>query len=557
MRMKTVFLASMISVAAAAAFAQAAGPVAAAPMAAASRVVAVTVYTDRALVTRLAELDLPRGLTTLVFTGLPAATDPASIQVSGTGAFTLRDVRVAARQVTRDMSAQLRKLEDEKKAYDERLAAANDATREAELERAFLAEMVKRLTSNAGASETLPLDVAAWAKMLDFQRARNAAIDESLRKTRAEALALQAESDRLAREIRALGSGGSLSVLEAELVLETSAPVKASIELSYLVSGPTWRPDYVLRADSEAGTLSVQYRATVRQSTGESWDGVNLSLSTARPQTGGSLPVLQPWYIDLYKPQPLARESAVRGMAAPAPSAASSADFEWAAKEEDAPMEYASAQASTGATAVLFSIPGATSLASDNKERTVTVAVLQLPAAFSWAAVPKHSPFAYFMAEVTNDSEFPFLAGVAHVYVDGSYVADASMGAVPGGGKFTAGLGVDESVRVERTLVKKFDETTGVISKKEKTTWEYGILVANGKKREIRVLVSDQLPVSMDEQVVVKLLAPAWVKDSDSLRRTGTDTFEWTLVLAPGKEVTLPLSFSVEYPKGTTVVGLE
>lgn len=556
MRTKPVLIASLLAAIATAATLAQVAPAAAQPMAAVSRIVAVTVYTDRAVVTRLAEQDLPKGLTTLVFTGLPAAMDTSSVQVGGKGAFTLRDVRVAARQLTRDMSAQLRKLEDEKKAYDERLAAANDAVREAESERLFLAEMVKRLTSNAGASETLPLDVAAWAKMLDFQRARNAAIDESLRKYRAEAQANQSESDRLAREIRALGSTGTLAVLEVELVLEASAPTRASIELSYLVSGPTWRPDYVLRADSESGTLSVQYRAMVRQNTGESWDGVSLSLSTARPQAGGTLPVLQPWYIDLYKPQPVARESAVRGMAAPAPSAAG-ADYAFAAKDEAAPMGYASAQASAGATAVQFAIPGATSLAADNKERTVTVAVLGLPAAFSWAAVPKYSPFAYFMAEVTNDSAFPFLAGVAHVYVDGGYVADASMDAVPAGGKFTASLGVDESVRVERALIKKFDETTGVISKKAKTTWEYEIRVVNGKKREIRILVSDQLPISMDEQVVVKLIAPAYVKDSDTLRKTGTETLEWTLTLAPGKEAKLPLSFSVEYPRGSTVVGLE
>lgn len=523
-----------------------------------SRIVEVTVYADRALVTRRAETDLPKGETTLVFTDLPAGTDSASLQVKGKGAFTLRDVRISTRQRTRDVSAQVKALEDEKRGYDDRLGVVNDRIREAEAERLFLAEMVKRLTSNAGASETLPLDTAAWAKMLDFQRNRNAAVNQTIRESKKEVQALQAEIDRVNREIRSLGSGTRLSVVEAEVVLEAPVATRARIDISYLVSGPSWRPDYVVRADSEALSLSVHYRALVRQNTGEAWNAAAISLSTARPQVGGTLPTLSPWYIDVYRPSPVRDESykSSRGMGAPAPSSVSES---MAAPEEDfAPaMQYTATRPETGATAVLFSIPGATTIESDNRDRTVTIAVLNLPVSFSYAAVPKLSPYAYFRAEATNDSDFPFLPGASHVYVDGSYVADAVMAAVPPGNVFRADLGIDESVTVERKLLKKYDETTGLISKKSKTTWEYGITVKNNKRREIILAVSDQLPVSVNDQIVVKALAPVYSKDTESLRKLANDTFEWMLRLAPGQETVLPLSFSVEYPKGTPISGLE
>jgi hypothetical protein len=77
---------------------------------ASSRVVRVTVYADRALVTRRAEVDLPQGETSLIFADLPAAADPASVQVSGSGAFVLRDVRVSTRQRTRDVSERIKEL---------------------------------------------------------------------------------------------------------------------------------------------------------------------------------------------------------------------------------------------------------------------------------------------------------------------------------------------------------------------------------------------------------------------------------------------------------------
>jgi uncharacterized protein (TIGR02231 family) len=185
------------------------------------------------------------------------------------------------------------------------------------------------------------------------------------------------------------------------------------------------------------------------------------------------------------------------------------------------------------------------------------VALLDLPVRYSWAAVPKLSAFAYFRAEVTNSSDFPFLPGPSHIYVDGSYIADGSMASVPSGGLFDTDLGVDEGVKVERKLIRKFDETTGLLAKKSKTTWEYEIRVKNDKKREITLLVSDQLPISLNEQIVVKAIAPAYSKDSDTLRKADNETFEWTLTLGAGREQALPLSFSVEYPRGTPITGLE
>jgi uncharacterized protein (TIGR02231 family) len=527
----------------------------------ASVVAEVTVYADRALVTRRAEAAIAAGETTLVFTDLPTATDPASLQVGGKGAFTLRDVRLVTRQRTRDVSAQLRALEDERRGFEDRLAAENDRIREADAERLFLAEMVKRLTSNAGASESLPLDPAAWAKMLDFQRARNEAVNAALRASRRAAQALQAEIERVNREIKALGPGSRLSVMEAEVVVEAKAAVTARLDLSYIVTGPSWRPDYVLRADSEGGRLSVHYRAMVRQNTGEAWKDATLRLSTARPQVGGALPELSPWTIDVYKPAPVYREAAKssRAMAPPAPSAslAGAADAMAEAAEPAPDMEYASSVAESGATAVTFSIPGSSTVDSDNRDRTVTVAVLELPVAYSYAAVPKLSPYAYFRAEATNDSDFPLLPGVSHIYVDGAYVADAAMAAVPPSGTFRADLGIDESVTVERKLKRKFDESSGLVAKKSKTTWEYLITVKNGKRRAITLSVSDQMPVSANEQIVVKALEPAYAKDTEALKKTEFETYVWTLSLAPGKEAVLPLSFSVEYPKGTPIIGLE
>src|SRR4051812_9477315 len=63
-----------------------------------SRIDRVTVFPDAAVVTRLGPVELPSGASSLVFRGLPASLDPASIRVEGEGsaAFAIGGIDVRA-----------------------------------------------------------------------------------------------------------------------------------------------------------------------------------------------------------------------------------------------------------------------------------------------------------------------------------------------------------------------------------------------------------------------------------------------------------------------------
>ncbi len=60
------------------------GHLSAAPIEAPSQISAVTVYADRARVTRTAEVSLPEGESVVRLGGLPADLDPSSVQAGGT-----------------------------------------------------------------------------------------------------------------------------------------------------------------------------------------------------------------------------------------------------------------------------------------------------------------------------------------------------------------------------------------------------------------------------------------------------------------------------------------
>ncbi|MBP6508443.1 MAG: DUF4140 domain-containing protein, partial [Opitutaceae bacterium] len=90
----------------------------AAPTPVDSAISAVTVYTDRAVVTRTATVDLPGGISELVFANLPQALNEQSLQVSGKGTAQALILDVSAKQTYVDFTpnARVKELEDQLKA---------------------------------------------------------------------------------------------------------------------------------------------------------------------------------------------------------------------------------------------------------------------------------------------------------------------------------------------------------------------------------------------------------------------------------------------------------
>jgi hypothetical protein len=80
-----------------------------------SRISAVTVYQDRAVVTRTAAVQLTGGTTELVFANLPQALNEQSLQVSGKGSAAATILDVSAKQTYVDYTpdARVKELEDQ------------------------------------------------------------------------------------------------------------------------------------------------------------------------------------------------------------------------------------------------------------------------------------------------------------------------------------------------------------------------------------------------------------------------------------------------------------
>jgi hypothetical protein len=132
---------------------------------------------------------------------------------------------------------------------------------------------------------------------------------------------------------------------------------------------------------SEYKPITVIYKGTITQDTGEDWNDVPLTLETATPTFGVNLPTLTPWTLSVYSPAPVGYIRA-RG-AGPLAS-------------ELRPMTaknligHCEMQVSSkGYVSATFSVPGQINIPSDNVGHNVTIVNLTLDATMNWVSIPK------------------------------------------------------------------------------------------------------------------------------------------------------------------------
>jgi uncharacterized protein (TIGR02231 family) len=533
----------------------------------------VTVYADRAEVVRTFKGRLEAGEQTLVFDRLPGATRLDQLRVEGRGEFTLLDIRPETVQTKEIANAQVRALQDALKAQDLRQQALNQTEARLTFQKSALDKMLARLTTAGKESANPEMDPLKWAAFLDFQDKQLAEVDRQVLALQADREAVRAEVDRLNRELAALRGNERRSRLLAKVNLDVRQTGEVEVHLSYLVRGPSWSPSYDMRADTKAKTLDVTYRAEVRQATGEDWKGVSLRLSTAQPGLQGREPRMDPWFLTKAEPMVLAgrliagrqdaggraREGQMFNDIRPMGNAfatADAADFQALAKQMKA-MEQGRAQVQAGGTAATFVIERPSDILADNKPAQVTVMRESFPAYFRHTCVPKLSPFVFLKTKAVNKTDFTFLPGPTAVFLDGAFVAQASLDLVPSGQEFWTYLGVDQGVSVERKELARREESSGVFGKKTlRTVFDQVFKLKNGKATDIELVLWDQVPASNHEDIKVVFEEPRYEKDTDDLKMNESKFLEWRLPLKAGAKQDLPFRFAVERPEDVQVVGL-
>jgi len=534
-----------------------------------SRISAVTVYQDRAVVTRTATVQLTGGTAELVFANLPQALNEQSLQVSGKGTAAATILDVSAKQTFVDFTpnARVKELEDQLKGFGKQVRGLDDRTTLLNAQSATLDRMEAALFAPPAKDVPRP-DLNQFSASLAYlseQKGKITADRASLDEQREE---LQNKINTVSAQLNELRGAGGKAFKTVTVRVAAAQAGSLDVSLAYTVPGASWVPSYDARVMSSERTVQLDYFGIVRQRTGEDWKDVSLTLSTARPSLGGAAPVLSVWNLDVYNPIALRgqlerdemrkREMGYSAKALNAPAAVNMQTLTsnvggMAMADEVKDADFATATIEAGATSASFKIAVSSSIPSDNSPQRVPVTSASLKAVPEYLTVPKRQTTAFLTSKVVNSSDFPLLAGAMNVFLDGTFVATSGLRTVMPGEKFDLALGVDDGIAIKHKRVNKFTEDTGLTNSGKRITYEYLITVQNNKKSTERVIVADQVPLSRNEKIVVKLLSP----DAREVKPTDEGTLKWTLDLKPGEKRELTVKFTVDYPNDVNVAGLE
>ncbi|GAB4346185.1 MAG: mucoidy inhibitor MuiA [Flammeovirgaceae bacterium] len=527
-------------------------------------ITAVTVFADRALVVRTAKVELVEGEHHLVFEQLPNTVDAKSVQVSGLGDAILANVKFKKEFLPEIKETEFKILEDYKIQLADKLEDIERESERLEKEKGLLEEILKKITSPNEQVEKLDLDPEKWLKMMDFYRERLANIDKLLIENERSSRKTKNEYDALVKQLNQLGAQKLKEKNLVEVVVQMKTKGELMLELSYVVNNASWYPVYDLRVNSDSKKVNITYHAVIKQTTGENWQDVSLKISTAKPQIGGRHPELTPWRLNIYKHIHHAKagitesEISVQRLLKPE---------EIMAMTNIAPMPSGSAQpviekpkaiAETGATAVFFNISGNHTIKNDGTEQKVVILIADFQGHFRYSTVPKLSPYCYLKASIKNETPYPFLAGEANIFLDNNFVATSKIDTVAPSEDFWAFLGIDEGIKVEYKLVKKYEKQEGgLISKKTRLMiFEYQTKIKNHKSSQEEIVIWDQLPIAENASIKVHLIEPVYKEDTETLKKNEFEALKWFYKLKPNEEIIIPFKFSVEYPYDAEIDGL-
>lgn len=508
-----------------------------------SRIDAVTVYNSGATVTRVAQVPLQAGQQSLSFTGLPANIDQSRFQLEMLAdGVNLGQIKFDILQQRDAFDARVNELQQQIDAVADDMAALDDSSQTAQLKLRFLDGIAQGYAKESwfeGARGAA--DISSWRAALAVLDEGSSAARATLRDNARKRKQLDLDLAKLKNEMQTL-RGKRLSSLKVDVSLAAAAATDATIKLHYFQPGAQWSPNYTSYLDSESKRLRIVQKALVQQFSDESWNNIELTLSTSAPSGNLVAPTTRSQFLDLIDP------AQVRPQFAPQMEKRAMAD---SALEEV--MVTASRGASgpppeIGNYAVSYRVPGRVNLANRTDDaQSFELAEFATTARLVTQIVPRFSSDAFLTAQFTYTDQLPLYASNMMVYVDQVYVGETFLPTTLTGAEVTLPMGQDRRVDVVVTDQGGSSAESGFIGRQKTELTDKLFEITNRRGSDTQIEVFDRYPVAANDDIEVTVPRTA-TAPSETDYKDKPGVIVWRQTLAAGESSRIRHQYEVSYP---------
>ena len=538
------------------------------------KITAVTVFPDRALVTRSGTVKLDSGTQTVVFDNLPLNLEEDSVRAKASSESKLKIIGVEMRRDYKEatQNTATKQLQDAIGKIDDQERTLKDEAWQNKQRQDFLDEMKSKVTTpSSGDGKDAAPTVQAMQGFFEMYGTETSKISNRWREIEFALRDLDKQRGDLSNQLSLLQQPAAPNTRSAIVTVEATDTGTAQLQVTYLISGAGWEPQYDAYADPDTQKVDLTYYGVVRQTTGENWDDVALTLSSAQPSTAARLPEMSAWTIDVGGDIVVKDEESDLGFARVKASSARLAYAQSTANSTAAlPLAMDALTPAPGAPAMTdasvqtsevrslgpsatFIVPAKTSIPSDNQPHRSAISVQTLKGEWTYESTPKLVTSAFLKTRVTNTSGGPLLGGEINTFLGNNFIGKSSIGLVASNASFDLFLGADENIKVTRTEGVNKEEVGGILSRMKIYKRSFTIEVQNFKSTPASFKLRDQLPVSKNGQitVVVNQAEPAFKsRDED------TGELNWEFKLGANEKQKITVEYEIDAPYAQSVAGL-
>ncbi|MCX7009479.1 MAG: DUF4139 domain-containing protein [Kiritimatiellaeota bacterium] len=366
---------------------------------------------------------------------------------------------------------------------------------------------------------------------------------------------------KLAAQQKTLGDLRQRNQLEQTTItvaVEAAQAQAAKVTLIYMLPGCTWETAHELRTSGEHPTSAqLASFAVVSQTTGEDWNGAQLTFSTQSPSETLELPELQSLLLGQL-PMPVVGKTSGSSFSKAQQvfdsqnggvfilnNSAVQLDlyndnFDRQNKMRERVLTVFQKLQKRGTT-VHFEGQGHPTVRQDGRAVRIALGSATLATTEKIMCAPEKNPNAIHALTMTNLCKSPLLPGRVAIYQDEAFLGHTDLDFVADNEAFALVLGVADGVKVKRVL----DRRASTLTRGDRTKMEvaFDITVENLYKAAVDVDLTDRVPVSQSKDIRVYRIRvePDGKPDERGL-------LQWKLHLAPGEKKAYRLEYSLEYP---------